>query len=124
MSATRCLICGMLTLSDAASYKSHMDDFHSFGHKEKVKPVRTTDRTKSQIVEDMENGVLAPFVVQLGPKPGIVLRDVAKIPTIYCGRGGEVCVWEVNGWDICAPCARKREAEKAAQNLESSKGVV
>lgn len=111
-------------LSDAVSYKEHMGEYHSFGgYKEKIKPVRTTDRTKAQIVEAMESGVLDPFIIRFSSKSADASQSASKAPTVaeYCGRDGEVCVWEDNGWEICAPCARKRGAEKTTAVLIEAK---
>lgn len=107
MGTVRCLMCGMSILSDAKSYERHIEQKHSMdGYRVKIKPVNTSGRTKAQIVNDMEKGVLAPFVMELDPKPTTVAQTVIAPPAMFCGPTGKVCVWEDNGWEICGPCAR------------------
>lgn len=113
MSNVRCLTCGMSMLSDARSYENHIAKYHSLdGYRVKIQPTRTTDRTKRQIIDDVERDILAPYIVQAD------LRIEARAPmggtAKYCGLNGKICVWEDNGWEICGVCAPLREREQKA----------
>lgn len=109
MGTIRCLMCGVAILPDAQSYERHIEQRHSLdGYRIKIKPVRTTDRTKAQIVQDMEKGVLAPFIIERDGQPNVELEHTRPVPPSYCGPGGNVCVWEDNGWEICGPCAYRK----------------
>ena len=114
MRTTRCLMCNRAIGTDVAAYERHLEKFHSLdGYNLKVKPVRTTDRTKAQIVSDMEKGSLAAFIIEPDER---AMPVPAIVPASYCGVGGKVCVWEDNGWEICGPCSRVRSAKLIAES--------
>ena len=62
----RCLICNMATLSDMDSYIKHKEIYHSTVAQSA--PVRTTNRTKREIVNEVENKMKS-FLVEPDEKP-------------------------------------------------------
>lgn len=96
-------------LSDVKSYELHIEQHHSMdGYRVKIRPVRTTDRTKAQIVQTMEKGPLASFLVEADEQPKTQACNPRPAPAAYCAPGGQGCLWENNGFEICGPCARRR----------------
>lgn len=58
----KCLKCQMTILSDLKSYEIHEAQYHAMLKYVKIVPVRTTDRSTTQIVVDVENKMKA-FII-------------------------------------------------------------
>lgn len=113
MKTTRCLTCGRTMGVDLQSYERHLEQYHALdGYNLKIKPIRTTDRSKTEIVRDMEK-TFEKYIVVTDTLP---VQRLVSVSAKYCGPDGKVCVWEDNGWEMCGPCVQIRSAKSIAES--------
>ena len=104
MSVARCLMCGMSMLSDAVSYEKHIEKFHSLdGYSLKVKPQKTTGRSRDQIIADLENSLGRHHFITPEPLPvPVATKYICK----HCGPTNNEGFWLMNNTGICEPCLK------------------